>query len=148
MRPLHLLFGFRGRLERTPFVIAFLSVVAGFWALRQLAMASLPWLGSIFGPRGINAGFILNGILAVLWVAGVWIVLALLSKRLHDRGHPGWWAALAVLPLVALVMLNDEIVLVSSRFVLPSMVQQGILVGAGIFAAWVVVQTLVLPGND
>lgn len=150
MRPLRILFGFRGRLGRPPFVVALLAVLAGFVLLRQLVRATefLQILAEIFAPHGINGAFVQNGILALLWFIGVWMVLALTAKRLHDRGFSVAWAALALLPLVALVMLNDEIILVSSRFVLPSEARMGVLMLSTALGIWVLIQTLALPGED
>lgn len=38
-----------------------------------------------------------------LWLAQVWALAALSSKRLHDMGQGGWWAALSLVPGVRIL---------------------------------------------
>ncbi|MFN3524431.1 MAG: DUF805 domain-containing protein [Phenylobacterium sp.] len=79
-----LFFSGAGRISRAPFLIAAAILVAGA-AIYEAAM----------GPT-------------LHWITG-WVVYPLLlfcgacvlSKRLHDRGRSGWWAALILFALVA-----------------------------------------------
>ncbi len=79
-----LLFSASGRLARTPFLI-------GCAVLISLAAIYEAWVGA-----------------TMHWLTG-WIIYpgllycgaCVLSKRLHDRGRSGWWAALILFALVA-----------------------------------------------
>lgn len=147
MSTLHLLFGFEGRIGRVPFTLALLATAAVFALGIYLSDQSLPAMATLLAPHGINAAFVLNGIWALLGLIAVWAALALTAKRLHDRGRSGWWGAAAILPLVALAILNDALFLVSKTIVLPAAVQYAILAASAAVGAWVLVETLVLPGR-
>ncbi|MBU4433206.1 MAG: DUF805 domain-containing protein, partial [Alphaproteobacteria bacterium] len=73
-----------GRLSRTPFLIAS-AVLIGFATFYEaLANFTLHWLTGWF-------------IYPILLFSGA----CLLSKRLHDRGRSGWFAALILVAVVA-----------------------------------------------
>ena len=79
-----LLFSASGRLARTPFLIGCAILIA-------IAAIYEAWVG-----------------VALHWLTGWFVYPALLyagacvlSKRLHDRGRSGWWAALILFALVA-----------------------------------------------
>jgi uncharacterized membrane protein YhaH (DUF805 family) len=73
-----------GRLARTPFWIATAILTAAASVYEAWAPATLHWLtGWIVYP-------------ALLYMGA-----CVLSKRLHDRGRSGWWAALVLFALVA-----------------------------------------------
>ncbi|MFI4935011.1 MAG: DUF805 domain-containing protein [Caulobacterales bacterium] len=79
-----LLFSASGRLGRTPFVIGSLALIGVAAVYESAAAPTLHWLtGWLIYP-------------ALLYVG-----TCLLSKRLHDRGRSGWWAALVLFSLVA-----------------------------------------------
>jgi len=71
-----LFFSASGRLARTPFLIAAAVLIA---ILAAYDAAVLGWARRLTGWL----------VLSVLLFAGACI----LSKRLHDRGRSGWWAA-------------------------------------------------------
>jgi uncharacterized membrane protein YhaH (DUF805 family) len=73
-----------GRIARTPFLIAAV-VLLGLAAVYEAVVGvTLHWLtGWFVYPALIYAG------------------ACVLSKRLHDRGKSGWWAALILFALVA-----------------------------------------------
>jgi len=73
-----------GRLARTPFWIASAMLIAGAAIYEAWVGATLHWLtGWLVYP-------------ALLFMGA-----CVLSKRLHDRGRSGWWAALVLFALVA-----------------------------------------------
>ena len=72
-----------GRLARTPFL---------------LASAALILLGAIYAQVPPTLQW-LSGWL--VYPALIWSGACVLSKRLHDRGRSGWWAALILFALVA-----------------------------------------------
>ena len=74
-----------GRLARTPFWIASAILIAVAAVYEAWVGPTLHWLtGWFFYP-------------ALLYMGA-----CVLSKRLHDRGRSGWWAALVLFALVAI----------------------------------------------
>ena len=74
-----------GRLARTPFVIAAVATLALIMLYEAVVHTTLHWLtGWFVYPAVIYAG------------------ACLLSKRLHDRGRSGWWAAPIIVALIAI----------------------------------------------
>jgi uncharacterized membrane protein YhaH (DUF805 family) len=74
-----------GRLARTPFWIATAILIAVAAVYEAWVGATLHWLtGWLVYP-------------ALLYMGA-----CVLSKRLHDRGRSGWWAALVLFALVAI----------------------------------------------
>ena len=73
-----------GRLARTPFLIGCAILIAGAAIYEAWVGATVHWLtGWLVYP-------------ALLYMGA-----CVLSKRLHDRGRSGWWAALVLFALVA-----------------------------------------------
>ena len=73
-----------GRLARTPFVIAAVAILVLIALYEAVVHTTLHWLtGWFVYPAVIYAG------------------ACLLSKRLHDRGRSGWWAAPIIVALIA-----------------------------------------------
>ena len=74
-----------GRLARTPFVIAAVAILVLIALYEAVVHTTLHWLtGWFVYPAVIYAG------------------ACLLSKRLHDRGRTGWWAAPIIVALIAI----------------------------------------------
>jgi len=79
-----LLLSATGRLARTPFVIAAVAILVLIALYEAVVHTTLHWLtGWFVYPAVIYAG------------------ACLLSKRLHDRGRTGWWAAPIIVALIA-----------------------------------------------
>jgi uncharacterized membrane protein YhaH (DUF805 family) len=72
-----------GRLGRTAFWVA-AAIVMAIASVYEWLPSTLHWL---------TGWFIYPGLL--------WAGACVLSKRLHDRGRSGWWAALVLFALVA-----------------------------------------------
>jgi len=97
------LFSFSGRLNRAKFwliliatdlvmfvVFGVLAVMGGS-SMDMAADGSMPTIG----------GGIVGGIVALLvFVAAVWIGLAVGVNRYHDRGKTGWWVLIALVPVI------------------------------------------------
>jgi uncharacterized membrane protein YhaH (DUF805 family) len=79
-----LFFSSTGRLARTPFVIA----SAGLFAVAYLYLLITPHIVQM-----LTGWFVYPALLVV--------GCCLLSKRLHDRGRSGWWAAIVIAALIA-----------------------------------------------
>ncbi len=73
-----------GRLARTPFVIAAVAVIGLIALYEAVVHTTLHWLTGWF-----------------VYPAVVYAGACLLSKRLHDRGRSGWWAAPVIVALIA-----------------------------------------------
>lgn len=105
-----------GRLARTPFLVA-AGVLAAVVALYQGVVHddAAQWLtGWLIYPPALFCG------------------VCIVSKRLHDRGRSGWWAALVIAALVALWPHPDGFF--GLAFVL--------------VAIWAVVELGVMPGEQ
>jgi uncharacterized membrane protein YhaH (DUF805 family) len=148
MNMMTLLFGFRGGIERVPFVVGLAGVGVVFIAGLRGAEAALPWMAQVLAPRGINAGLALNVIWSALWVGAVWAALALIAKRLRAVGRSPWWGPAGILPFVALAQINDAIFLVSRSIVLPSALEGVIIIAAGAITLWIVQETAVRLGRS
>jgi len=95
-----LLFSFRGRISRRTYVTRVFAVEV---LLGLLAMVGFALLTFVAHARA-NALFFLPIVLftAGLALVGLWVALATLVKRLHDRNRNGWLVILAVVPLANL----------------------------------------------
>jgi uncharacterized membrane protein YhaH (DUF805 family) len=79
-----LFFSAAGRLARTPFLVGCAVLIAIAAIYEAWVGATLHWLtGWLVYPALLYAG------------------ACVLSKRLHDRGRSGWWAALILFALIA-----------------------------------------------
>ncbi len=90
-----LLFSFEGRIGRKSFwlgaVILFLILLAGFFT--YLTIVGFDTVMN--APVGSRASAIVSLMISLVLFAP-W--LALLVKRLHDRGKPGWWSTMFLVP--------------------------------------------------
>ncbi len=114
-----LFFSAEGRTGRTPFVVA-AAVLIVLTAIYQSlvepeSMAALHWVTGLF-----------------VYSALFYVAACVLSKRLHDRGKSGWWAALV---LFAVVMVWPA--------------PHGVLDFLGVIVLiWATVELAVMPGEQ
>jgi len=80
-----LFFSSTGRVQRTPFVVAAVVLLVMLAFYQSLTTAALQWV----------TGWVVYPVM-------VFVGACVLSKRLHDRGRSGWWAAVI---LVAVFMV-------------------------------------------
>lgn len=73
-----------GRLARTPFVLTAAALLVLVLVYQAVAHTTLQWLTGWF-----------------IYPAAIYVGACLLSKRLHDRGRSGWWAAPIIIALIA-----------------------------------------------
>ena len=107
-----LLFSAQGRLSRTPFLAA--AMILLILALLERALPSvLHWItGWVVYPA--------------LFFCGACV----LSKRLHDRGRSGWWAALTLLAVAAVwPTLHPVAAVVAAPVLVWTLVELGLLAG-------------------
>jgi uncharacterized membrane protein YhaH (DUF805 family) len=86
-----LFFSSTGRLARTPFVIASAGVFAVAYLYLWITPDVVQWLTGWF-----------------IYPALLLIGCCLLSKRLHDRGRSGWWAAIVIIAQIAVWPLPEN----------------------------------------
>ena len=101
MKLRNVLFSFDGRIGRGTY---WLLIVPLFVAVQLIAFAPVLIVGFIVGTESDDIPYsILSAIFAaqLIWLAGQWPLLAVGSKRLHDRNKRGWWLLVWwVLPFV------------------------------------------------
>jgi uncharacterized membrane protein YhaH (DUF805 family) len=95
-----LLFSSTGRLARAPFLLA-VAALAGTFAVYENAVEGL--------AHGLTA-WAVHGLL-------LFCAACVLSKRLHDRGRAGWWAAVVLLAFI--VVWPEPEGLIDFLFALP-----------------------------
>ena len=94
-----LLFSFTGRVNRAPYWLATIGLIAAVLVVVMIA----------FTVAGRSAIAII--VAGVAFLLLIWVTLALITKRLHDRNKSAWWLLLFyILPgiLPALGLGNDS----------------------------------------
>jgi serine/threonine protein kinase len=97
IRLAHMLFSFRGRLNRGQYFKASLAIAAYFAVIALLVSAA---------ANIADDSLAISAALMILF--GAWAGLAIAAKRLHDRNRPGWLLLTSVL-LVPIVWLAFEL---------------------------------------
>ena len=92
----HLFLGFSGRLNRQPFWIGSLVIIAG------LILTGI--LGALL--LGVEGGFMIFGLAALLSTLPS---VAIGVKRLHDRDKSGWWLLLFYLTPSILQVMGEGV---------------------------------------
>lgn len=121
MGALHYLFGFTGRLNRAKvwlYLLIAIGIGCVFGIIAAIGFDVSQTIRSIVdqaraNPRQIDwsqvacpamkgpVSYVALALLIVLYVAAIWIKLAVYAKRLHDRNRSAWWLlAYMVLPAV------------------------------------------------
>lgn len=108
-------FSASGRLARTPFWMAMAVVLAPAILYAAIDSVTLHWVTGWF-----------------VYPALIYVAACVMSKRLHDRGRSGWFAA----PIIAAVIAVFSAPLSFFDFVW------------GVVLIWAVVELAVLPGEQ
>jgi len=120
-----LLFSFRGRLNRGPYWLALIAA----------GLVSLVFSVVSFVIIGKSAIVVLS---VLAFVPGIWISLALMIKRLHDRDKSAWWLLLFYLVPPVLQVIGQ--LLGSARLILDPI--------AGGISIWAIIELGFLRGTD
>jgi uncharacterized membrane protein YhaH (DUF805 family) len=88
-----LLFSFSGRLNRKPYWLTTLAMIAILIALILVVALMAGGVGVLTGGSGAGLGFFFI-IMLILYLPFLWVGVALGIKRLHDRNKSGWWLLL------------------------------------------------------
>jgi uncharacterized membrane protein YhaH (DUF805 family) len=86
-----ILFNFQGRIGRSTFWLAILPLIVAVLVITFLPISIVT---SIVGMESEEppASFLIALVASqVTWLIGLWPLLAVASKRLHDRDKSGWW---------------------------------------------------------
>ncbi|HZP98949.1 MAG TPA: DUF805 domain-containing protein [Reyranella sp.] len=86
------LFSFEGRVNRAKFWL----VVLGVLVAEGIVFGGL---AAMMGPDGDVPGGLV-AVAAVFVLVIVWVNLATMAKRYHDRNKSGWWIFIILVPLV------------------------------------------------
>jgi uncharacterized membrane protein YhaH (DUF805 family) len=86
-----LLFSFSGRLNRKPYWLTTLAIIAVVFVVLILliAVAGTGFMTGDFSGLGVLLIIIVLAYIPLLWVG-----LAISAKRLHDRNKSAWWLVL------------------------------------------------------
>ncbi len=88
-----LLFGFTGRINRAKFWLVHLAALVVIGVLMGIIAAA-----SGLGADGKGPGAVAVIVFAVVYIALLWVSLALSVKRCHDRNRSGWFVLLSLVP--------------------------------------------------
>ena len=99
-----LLFSFDGRVNRAKFWLVLIATDVVFFVLLGILMAATGMSMDVSADGSMpsmGGGGIVGGLIAlVLFVAAMWIGLAMGVKRYHDRNKSGWWVLIAFVPVI------------------------------------------------
>jgi uncharacterized membrane protein YhaH (DUF805 family) len=110
----YLFTSFEGRINRKPFWLGFLALIAAQWSVGLLLFAAVG-LSLVHGADPVMSpgDLILLKILGVLLPLAVALVflypsVAIYTKRWHDRGKSGWWMLILFIPLLGFIWFLVE----------------------------------------
>jgi len=89
-----LLFSFEGRINRKPYWMFILAVIAVAFVLVGVSLVI-----------GENAGMIL---LVLFQILILWSALAVQAKRWHDRDKSAWWLLMNLVPIIGPIWVFVE----------------------------------------
>ncbi|MGE0006721.1 MAG: DUF805 domain-containing protein [Parvibaculaceae bacterium] len=89
MNVLAVLFSFGGRIGRGQYWLGYFV---------QLALAALSWMCLLTAQRNGNIPLLIVPV--ILCPLVLWMALAVMAKRYHDRGKSAWWILIAFVPIV------------------------------------------------
>lgn len=99
-----LLFSFQGRVNRARFWLVTLGAdIVGIVLIGLLCAVTGTSIipdanGNMPDLRGAGVGVLV--IAALIYIAVLWIALAIAVKRWHDRNKSGWWILIAFVPVI------------------------------------------------
>ncbi len=124
-----LLFNFRGRVGRLPYVVLWLSSIAfGFVLVR-------------FPVKG--AGLVPSLILLVFSLAYLWASLAIGTKRLHDLGKSGWWQLIGLAAIVPAILGG----IIAQAIPVLGLAVSMIAIILSLWSLWIFIQMMFFPGE-
>jgi uncharacterized membrane protein YhaH (DUF805 family) len=97
------LFSFDGRLNRAKFWLILIATDIAVFVLLAILVAvtgGSMTMGEDGSMPSMGGGVIGNLVALVIFVAAVWIGLAVGVKRYHDRGKSGWWVLIVLVPVI------------------------------------------------
>lgn len=102
------LFSPRGRISRVEFWVFHLALIAlAFFGLLAIGLAYDPSF-VLGGAVAVTVEFLLGYATIGLMALAVLSSLAVSAKRFHDRGRPGWWSLIGLVPVIGTAWLVVE----------------------------------------
>lgn len=103
----HTMFAFNGRINRGKFWLGQVVGLVASYAIMGVGLVFSPGLISAVSNPAVSPAvspltivcIALGGILAL------WISLATMIKRCHDRGKSGWWVLIVLIPLAGFIWM-------------------------------------------
>lgn len=84
-----LLFSFSGRISRSQYWLGYAV---------QIAMVAFGYICLLYGREYQNILALIASLLVFL--PSIWVGLAVITKRYHDRGKSAWWILIVFIPIV------------------------------------------------
>jgi uncharacterized membrane protein YhaH (DUF805 family) len=132
----YLMFGFGGRISRLPYwigsaIIIILSLALTYALAPLMGLSPGDLMAQQRSPQAVRLDILTNLIIA-------WPELAIMTKRLHDRGRSGVWAVLfyvlfAIVSLVELLGLSGTSENPTMIFLIPALAM-------GVIALWLIIE--------
>ena len=97
------LFSFDGRLNRAKFWLILIATDIAVFVLLAILVAvtgGSMTMGEDGSMPTMGGGVMGNLVALVIFVAAVWIGLAVGVKRYHDRSKSGWWVLIVLVPVI------------------------------------------------
>lgn len=144
MTALDLLFSYEGRTGRRAFAIALVATLAILAFSIYGSFLILSPAATFFRPIGINAGAVQTAFFVFVGVLGLWVILALVTKRLRDAGRPIILAPIAIIPPLSVLILNG-LLTIRPLVEIPALTQQVIYFVCGGIGVVMLTDALALP---
>ncbi len=105
MSIMQFLFSFEGRIRRLHLWLFFLVLTAVyggvFWQFGHFHVEHDGINHDWYGPGAVVFGYVEhNPLIGLFGVVAVWMKLAVLVKRWHDRDKSGWWVLITLVPVI------------------------------------------------
>lgn len=100
-----LLFSFRGRMNRKPYILISLALIAVIFVIGLVLGLFIPMFSKI-DESVLNILILLLGVVSIPFLAVyIWITIATTAKRLHDTDYSAWWMLVNFIPYVGGLIL-------------------------------------------
>lgn len=125
MKPIELLFTFRGRIPRMPFFLGSLAIGATWLFLVMIGIIAALGMTDMDGAYGMDqlvrlfsAGAMVFLLMSPFFLALAYSNMCLVVKRLHDLGASGWFALPLIFGgfmLLPLIMISPDVFVATSN---------------------------------
>ena len=107
---MNLLFSFKGRAGRAHYWLTSLGAgVVGTLVFALLTAMVSPAAAKDAPPPMSTGNIVIFALMALAFIAMMWISLAVGAKRCHDRGRSGWFQLIGLIPIIGGLWLLVEL---------------------------------------